>query len=172
MQTQNLQPVSKNCFVCGVENPFGLHMRFMESVPDAQGHAVVTAEYTVPAHYQGYPGVVHGGIIATMLDEVTSRTVFRGDSPRFVVTAQLSLRYRKPVPVETPLKLTGRVVEDKGRVLRVSGEIQNVDGVVLAEAEATLVEVGVSFFGDMLSQEVLGWRINPDQGENNSVEER
>lgn len=167
-----LQPVSRNCFVCGVENPFGLHMHFMESDPDAQGHVRVAVDYTVPAHYQGYPGVTHGGIIATMLDEVTSRTIFRGAPPRFVVTAQLSVRYRKPVPVETPLKLSGRVVEDKGRVIRVAGQIHNREGVLLAEAEATLVEVEASFFGDMTTEEMRGWRVFPDDTQNQSVEER
>jgi acyl-coenzyme A thioesterase PaaI-like protein len=168
------QPLSRDCFVCGVENPVGLRMRFTEHVSEAPGPVQVTAEYTVPAHYQGYPGVVHGGIIATMLDEVTSRTIFRGDPPRFVVTARLSVRYRKPVPVETPLRLTGRVVEDKGRVISVAGEIFGPGGVLLAEAEALLVEVDASFFGDSeLSSQ--NWRVLPPEtrepGENRGGEE-
>jgi acyl-CoA thioesterase FadM len=74
--------------------------------------------------------------------------VFRYDPPRYVVTARLSIRYRKPVPVETPLRITGQVLEDKGRVINVAGEIQGPDGTVLAEAEATLVEVDAGFFGE------------------------
>ncbi len=139
------QPISQDCFVCGVENPVGLHIHFYET---ATNPVEVIAEYTVPSRYQGYPGVVHGGIIASMLDEVTSRTIFRGDPPRFVVTARLSVRYRKPVPVETPLKLAGRIVEDKGRVITVAGEIHGPDNILLAEAEAVLVEVDASFFGE------------------------
>lgn len=155
----NQQPVSHDCFVCGVDNPAGLRMRFYESDTDP---IQVLAEYTVPAQYQGYPGVVHGGIVATMLDEVTSRTVFRGDPPRFVVTARLAVRYRKPVPVETPLRLTGRVVEDKGRIITVAGEILGPEGTLLAEAEATLVEVEPSFFGEaMLSSQ--SWQVQPEQ---------
>jgi acyl-coenzyme A thioesterase PaaI-like protein len=154
----NQQPVSRQCFVCGVDNPAGLHMRFYETdtIPVS-----VVAEYTVPVHFQGYPGVVHGGIIATMLDEVTSRTIFKGNPPRYVVTARLSIRYRKPVPVEVKLRLTGRVVEDKGRVITVAGEIQGPDGAVLAEAEAVVVEVESSFFPESeLSPE--NWRVFPD----------
>lgn len=139
------QPVSHDCFVCGIDNPAGLQMRFYESECEP---VQVTAEYTVPAHYQGYPGVVHGGIIAAMLDEVTSRTIFRGNPPRFVVTARLTIRYRKPVPVETPLRLTGRIVEDKGKVITVAGEILDPEGILLTEAEAVIVEVEPSFFGD------------------------
>ncbi len=155
----NQQPVSHDCFVCGVDNPAGLHMRFYETGTDP---VQVVADYTVPARYQGYPGVVHGGIIAAMLDEVTSRTIFRGDPPRFVVTARLSVRYRKPVPVETPLRLTGRVVEEKGRTITVAGEIRRVDGTLLAEADAVIVEVDPSFFGEaVLTPEK--WRVYPDQ---------
>ncbi len=155
----NQQPVSRGCFVCGVENPAGLQMRFYETDTDP---VQVVADYTVAARYQGYPGVVHGGIIAAMLDEVTSRTIFRGDPPRFVVTARLSVRYRKPVPVETPLRLTGRVVEDKGRTITVAGDIRLLDGTLLAEADAVIVEVGASFFGDA-ALTPQNWRVYPDQ---------
>ncbi len=155
----NQQPVSRDCFVCGVENPAGLHMRFYETEAEP---VQVVADYTVPAHYQGYPGVVHGGIIAAMLDEVTSRTIFRGEPPRFVVTARLSVRYRKPVPVETPLRLTGRIVEEKGRAITVAGEIRLVDGTLLAEAEAVIVEVDPSFFGEA-GLTPQNWRVYPDQ---------
>jgi acyl-coenzyme A thioesterase PaaI-like protein len=152
----NLQASSRNCFVCGVENDAGLHMHFYETETEPY---VVTAEYTVPRRYQGYPGIVHGGIVAAMMDEVTSRVVMRGDPPRFVVTARLNLRYRKPVPVETLLRMTGRVVQDKGRVVTVAGEMVNPDGVVLAEAEAVLMEVDGSYFEAMTAEEEQGWRV-------------
>jgi uncharacterized protein (TIGR00369 family) len=152
------QPVSRNCFVCGVDNQAGLHMQFYETDSDP---VEVHVDYTVPAQYQGYPGVVHGGIIATMLDEVISRTVFRGDPPRFVVTAKLSIRYRKPVPVETPLKLVGRVVEDKGKVISVAGEIYGPEGTLLASGDAVLVEVERSFFGEV-DQDSASWNVYPE----------
>jgi acyl-coenzyme A thioesterase PaaI-like protein len=153
------QPVSKNCFVCGVENLAGLHMRFFETDSDP---VEVHVDYTVPQRYQGYPGVVHGGIVATMLDEVISRTVFRGDPPRFVVTARLSIRYRKPVPVETPLKLVGRVVEDKGKVISVTGEIYGPDGAMLASGDAVLVEVDRAFFGEV-DEDSASWSVYPEE---------
>ena len=65
----------------------------------------VEAHHILTDHYQGYPGVVHGGIIASMLDEVMGRVFMEGDPPRFMVTAELKIRYKKPVPVNTPLKL-------------------------------------------------------------------
>ena len=63
-----MQPNSRHCFVCGLENNYGLKLRFKETGPGE-----VTADYTVPEHFQGYPGVVHGGIVTAMLDEVTGR---------------------------------------------------------------------------------------------------
>ena len=73
------QPNSRYCFVCGRENPYGLKMSFYEVEP---GHAL--AEYTVPEHYQGYPGIVHGGIVATMLDETLGRAAMVGDQNHFM----------------------------------------------------------------------------------------
>ncbi len=73
-----LQPNSQHCFVCGVSNPFGLHLRFFETAPDE-----VTAYVTLPDHFQGYPGITHGGIIAAMLDEVAGRShMGAGENPR------------------------------------------------------------------------------------------
>ena len=155
----NQQPSSTCCFVCGVENDHGLQIRFFETNSDP---VEVRAEYTVPERFQGYPGIVHGGIIAAMLDEVSSRTVFRGDPPRFVVTGKLSIRYRKPVPVETPLRLTGRIVEDKGKVIHVAGEIADLNGGLLAEAEAVLFEVAKPFFGDVPIEKQT-WKVFPDE---------
>jgi acyl-coenzyme A thioesterase PaaI-like protein len=84
------QPNSRYCFGCGVENSYGLGLRFYEIGP-----AKLEAEYTVPDHFQGYPGIVHGGIVATMLDEVLGRVVMIGDHSRFMMTARLEVRYRK-----------------------------------------------------------------------------
>ena len=159
------QPSARQCFVCGVENPAGLHITFFETEPPTPDLPVeVRAEITVPQRFQGYPGIVHGGIIATMLDEVSSRTVFRGDPLRFVVTAKMNVRYRKPIPVETPLKLRGWVISDRKRVVEVGGEITNVEGVVLAEAEATLMEVETEFFGDQ-SLSPDEWKVYPQTEE-------
>jgi acyl-coenzyme A thioesterase PaaI-like protein len=150
------QPNSSQCFVCGVENPNGLHLTFYDSAPGE-----VTADYRVPAHFQGYPGVTHGGIIASMLDEVTGRAFMQGDPPRFMVTAKLSIRYRKPVPTERPIRLVGRAVRDEGHVAYAAGEIYGEDGTLLAEAEAVLVNIPPATLATM-NVDALGWRVYPD----------
>ncbi|OGO26532.1 MAG: hypothetical protein A2W33_03690 [Chloroflexi bacterium RBG_16_52_11] len=154
---EKLQPNSRHCFVCGLANPFGLQLRFYELGPGEVG-----VDYTVPQHYQGYPGVVHGGVVAAMLDEVCGRVYMGGDSPRFMYTARLDVRYRQQVPVGVPLRLLGRALKDRGRTATASGEIYGPEGGLLAEAEALLVNVPEELFG-MVDREALGWKVYEDQ---------
>ena len=63
------QPNSRHCFVCGLENPVGLRLRIYQTAPGE-----IETTFTAPAHFQGYPGVLHGGIIATILDEIAGRS--------------------------------------------------------------------------------------------------
>ena len=150
------QPNSKHCFVCGRENPYGLQLKFYETQP---GQVVV--EYTVPEQYQGYPGVVHGGIVAAMLDEVTGRAHMGGDPPRFMFTARLEIRYHKNVPIGEPLKIVGYAGKSRERTAMASGKIFGPDGDLLAEAEALLVNVPVQISGEV-DLEAIGWKIDPD----------
>lgn len=151
---------SNNCFVCGRLNQAGLHMNFYQPAPGE-----VETSIRVPEQFQGYPGIVHGGIIAAMLDEVTGRSVMvdvDGKPPRFLVTASLNIRYRKPVLVGTDLTLKGHLVKDTGRVATVRGEIYDQAGQVLAEGEAVLVNIPEQLF-KAPDEEVLGWRVVPDE---------
>jgi uncharacterized protein (TIGR00369 family) len=150
------QPNSRHCFVCGVANPYGLQLRFYESGPGE-----VTAEYTVPEHYQGYPGVVHGGIVAAMLDEVCGRAHMGGDPPRFMYTARLEIRYRHNVPVGQPLRMVGRVAKNKARTATATGEIFDAEGELLAEAEVLLVDVPPETVRSV-DLEALGWKVYED----------
>jgi len=150
------QPNSKHCFVCGRENPYGLKLEFYETAP---GEVVV--EYTVPEQYQGYPGVVHGGVVAAILDEVAGRVHMGGDPPRFMFTARLDVRYRKNVPIGQPLRIVGHAGKSRERAAIASGQIFGPDGDLLAEAEAMLVNVpdGIA---DQVDLEALGWKVYPD----------
>lgn len=150
------QPNSKKCFVCGVENLNGLHLKFYEENPGE-----VTVEYTVPEQFQGYPGVVHGGIVAAMLDEVAGRAHMGGDPPRFMFTARLDVRYRRNVPVNQPLRIIGRAVKSRGRTAIALSQIFGPDGELLAEAEALLVNVPDDVVKEV-DLELLGWKVYPD----------
>ena len=152
-----LQPNSRHCFVCGLENPFGLKLRFHQT---ADGE--VTTYHTVPENYQGYPGVVHGGIVAAMLDEVLGRALMGTDSQntRFLYTAKLSIRYRKNVPVGKPIKIVGRITREKKKSAQAAGWIFDEVGDILAEAEGLLIEVPPEVLEDA-DLEALGWRVYP-----------
>ena len=154
--TKIKQATSRDCFVCGVENSSGLHMHFYIIAPGE-----VEAHYTLSDKYQGYPGVVHGGIIASMMDEVMGRVFMEGDPPRFMVTAELKIRYKKPVHVNIPLRLTGHRVKDNGRVGRATGEIIGPDGDLLVIGEITVVNMpGESMNSSEL--EKMGWKVYPE----------
>jgi len=147
------QPNSKQCFVCGLENPIGLHLRFYRSGPGE-----VQAECVLAQPYQGYPGIVHGGIVASMLDEAAGRSLMGEDPPRFMFTARLDVRYRKNVPVGQPLRLVGKAGKDHGRMATAKSELYNAEGVLLAEAEALLVEVPPAMLAGV-DLEALGWKV-------------
>lgn len=155
-ETYMKQPNSKHCFVCGRENPYGLKLNFYETTP---GEVVV--EYTVPEQFQGYPGVVHGGVVAAMLDEVTGRVHMGGFPPRFMFTARLDVRYHKNVPVGKPLRIVGYAGKSKERTATASGKIFGPEGDLLAEAEALLVNVPDEIT-DQVDLEALGWKVYPD----------
>ena len=132
------QPNSRMCFLCGLQNPAGLKLAFYEDhdSPTKQ----VRCEFTVPDHYQGYPGVVHGGIVAALLDEVAGRAVMIDASEdNLMATLRLTIRYRRPTPTETPLTIVGWVEHAGKRGSKVAGEIRLPDGTVTADCEALVV---------------------------------
>jgi acyl-coenzyme A thioesterase PaaI-like protein len=150
------QPNSKHCFVCGRENIYGLKLDFFETSPGE-----VEVRTTVPEQFQGYPGVVHGGIVAAMLDEVTGRTHMGGDPPRFMFTARLDIRYRKNVPIGQPLRILGHAGKSRESSAVATGQIFGPDGEILAEAEAVLVNVPEEITRDVNLEE-LGWKVYPE----------
>jgi acyl-coenzyme A thioesterase PaaI-like protein len=121
------------CFGCGQRNDHGLRMRFRKTSDSS-----VEATYTVPSHYCGPDGIVHGGIQATLLDEVMGMAIHvgEGDQRRRIVTASFDLRYRRPVATETALLIRGRIVGVEEPSYLLEGEIAGPDGDVLTTAQA------------------------------------
>ena len=147
------QPNSHMCFVCGLQNPFGLHLHFYDD-----GRSEVTSHFVIQPNHQGYPGVAHGGIVAAILDEVGGRTVMIADPDRFFVTAKFEIKYRQPVPIGEPLTGVGRLLKINPRLATAHAEIQNAAGEVLTEAELTLVNAPAGMF-DASEADRLGWRV-------------
>ncbi len=139
-----------HCFGCSPHNERGLRMQFVKT-----GRHAVEARYLVPEHFCGAPQVVHGGIQATMLDEVlgySCRTAFldedaslgekNGGDGIVIVTAEFSLRYRIPVPTGANLVLRADVERVDGRNVFVKGAILDEGGRELTRGEARWVRLG------------------------------
>ncbi len=122
------------CFVCGRENPIGLHMHFW--VDDAN---CVHAEFTPREEHQSFPGVMHGGLITTMLDELIGRTAIALDI--WCMTVKLDVRFLKPVPIGEPLTLKGEITKKSSRLLEGRGELRLSDGTLAAEATGTYLKI-------------------------------
>jgi uncharacterized protein (TIGR00369 family) len=149
------QPTSRMCFICGRQNPVGLKIDFYEDAEAKQ----VRSELTIPEKYQGYPGVVHGGIVAAILDEVSGRAIMMGgDDDNLMATLRLTIRYRRPTPTETPLTAVGWVEQMGGVGARVAGEIRLPDGTVTAECESVLSNVPEEFHARWESEKVY-WKV-------------
>ncbi len=122
------------CFGCGVENPVGLHLTFT-AAPDG----TVTAEAVVGDNYEGPPGYLHGGIIATLLDETMSKANrARGE---IAVTRQLQVEYLQPVPSTAPIRLRGCVERIDGRKLWTRAAILDAEGNELATGSGLFISL-------------------------------
>jgi len=157
MTKGNLQPNSKMCFICGLDNPVGLKLRIYEVEPGR-----VESTFTAPEHYQGYPGVLHGGIIASIIDEISGRALMGSvDKPRFMFTAKLEVKYRKNVPIGKPLKLVGKAGQDKGISAESWAGIYDAEsGELLAEGNTLLVNVPENKLA-VTNLAETGWKVYP-----------
>ena len=123
------------CFGCGGGNPRGMHLEFDR---DEERQRVV-GRFRLGAEYQGGPGFIHGGIIATVLDEAMGKVSrFRGVR---AVTAELVVEYLKPVSVDAPLLIEAYEVEKTGRNLHYVGEIRDQAGNLLARGRGRFVVI-------------------------------
>jgi len=135
---ENLQPLAHDaqnrCFGCGAANPIGLHLLF--SLAEV---GTVVCQVTVPDTYEGPNGYVHGGIIATLMDEAMSKAVRAQGF--LAMTRHMEVDYLRPVPSSTPIRIEGLFVRSEGRKHFTEARILAADGKVLAKAKGLFVEV-------------------------------
>jgi acyl-coenzyme A thioesterase PaaI-like protein len=125
---------NNRCFVCGKANPHGLQLDFHRD-----GDEYYTEFYT-DSRFQGYNGVTHGGITATILDEVMAKHLTTQGLG--VVTAGMELRYRKPVPTETIIRFASRLQEQRRNIYMMTAAAYLPDGTVAVEAKAKFMQIG------------------------------
>ena len=112
------------CFGCGVDNPYGLKLRFEQDGDSAR------AEFTLSEHYEGWYGHAHGGILCTILDEAMAYTYFPKTKG---VTARVEVRFRRPAPTGVPMVVTARLARRTRKLLKTEATITLKDGTVIAE---------------------------------------
>lgn len=121
-----------HCFACGAANDSGLNLEF-----EALDDGVVTALYIPQERHQGWPNVLHGGIVATLLDEAAAYVAYaRG---QHAATARLNIRYSRPAPMDMPLRVTATLVKDTRRMLTIEARVTTLEDEKIATAEATLL---------------------------------
>jgi uncharacterized protein (TIGR00369 family) len=134
----NAQNVSRNCLVCGVDNALGLQARFYE----LDGGELLGA-FSPREEHQSYPGRLHGGIASTILDETIGRAILLQEPGAWGVTAELSVRFRKPVPLEGEVRCVARITRDTRRLFEGTGELLLADGTVAVEARGRYLKMSL-----------------------------
>ncbi len=150
------QPSSRSCFVCGRDNPAGLHTRW---VADRAGGGVSTT-LVLDEQFNGYPGLVHGGIVTALLDEAMVRAILlQGDFEDLMVTARMEVTFRRATPTGQPVTAEGRILRRSPSRATARAEVRLADGSVTAEAEGLLVrqpaEVAAAW-----AEERKHWRVD------------
>ncbi|MFZ1011873.1 MAG: PaaI family thioesterase [Terracidiphilus sp.] len=125
---------SNRCFGCGPANPGGLQLAFLVA-PDG----TLVCLTTIPDRFEGHPGYLHGGIIATLLDEAMSKAV--RSKGLTAMTRQMETDYLRPVPSTTAIRLEGRVTRSEGRKHWAEAHIFDAGHKILAQSKALFVEI-------------------------------
>ena len=125
----------QRCFVCGQRNPFGLHLVFRLEEKS------IVADFQPREEHQGFPGIIHGGIVAAVLDEALGRTSLLGNNQEWTMTGRLEVRYRRYVPYGPLLRVRATLDTERSRMLQASGVLTLADdeSAVLAEATGTFL---------------------------------
>ena len=122
-----------NCFVCGKNNRGGLQLSFEI---DKERQTLKTTFVATPT-FQGWDGIVHGGIISTLLDEAMAKLVYELGYQS--VTASLEIKFKKPAPILEPLLVYGEITEVNRRLVRAKARVTKEDKTILAEGKSTFI---------------------------------
>lgn len=126
-----------NCFVCGEKNPNGLRLTFEIDKERQTLKTIFTASPT----YQGWEGLIHGGIISTLLDEAMAKLVY--ELGYQAVTASLEIKFKKPAPILEPLNVFGEITEVNKRLIRAKAYMAKEDGTLLATGTSIFLRLSL-----------------------------
>lgn len=151
-------PHTHSCFVCGDANPLGLKLRF-----ETDGR-IVTARFQPRAEHIGFKGVVHGGLTATVLDEIMVWACAVA-TRQFAFCAELNVRYLQPLSPHEETVVTGELTANrKGRIFEAKGALQNAAGQTVAEATGKYLPIKGVEVSKMVTDFVgdASWLVPPE----------
>ena len=127
-------PHTSGCLVCGRDNPHGLHLHLYVE----EGTGRVETAFTPERHHIGFEGIVHGGVIATVLDEaMVWAATWRGR--RFCVCGEMTVRFRQSPPIGRPLRVTADVTQERARLVQTTAAVTDSSGSTIATASGKYV---------------------------------
>lgn len=138
MKVISKQKNSRYCFICGMDNPIGLKSQFY----NMEDGSVMTLFKYLPEH-QSFPQRVHGGLIATMLDELAMRAYWVKNETIFGVTTSMETKFRKPVPYNIDLIGKGEIISDTSKFFKTKTVIMDRDDKVFSEAITSYIKLPI-----------------------------
>ena len=123
------------CFVCGTQNPVGLKLNFRYDEKNDE----MVSNTVFPRHFQGWQGVLHGGLISTVLDEIMIKAVAQKGLK--CVTAELNIKFKKPALLKKEFTIKGKVNEKRRRIVSTEGCVVDSDGVTIATANGKFITI-------------------------------
>jgi len=154
------QQNSKMCLVCGLKNPYGLKGSFFE-LDNGELVCIVTA----CEEHQSYPGRLHGGITTALLDETIGRAIMiNHDDNLWGVTVELTVKFKKPIPLDKELRVVGRITSESSRFFEGTGEILLPDGEVGASGIGKYIKLPLERIADFNAEE-QEWKITPKEND-------
>lgn len=160
------QKIGRQCFVCGKENDFGLKTDFYEL-----DNGELLGLCSFKEGHQSFPGRVHGGVTAALLDETIGRAVSVNSPDIWGVTIELSTKYRKPVPLDGEVKIIGRITKETNRMFEGTGEIILENGDVAVTAIGRYIKMPIDKIADFdLGTESSEWFSNITEDDLKEIE--
>ena len=148
MKVLKVQNNRKNCMICGMENPFSLKAPFY-ILEDGS----VASVFCFKSIHQSYPDRTHGGMVSALLDELMGRALWVEEPEMFGVTTTLNITYRKPTPLDTPVKARGYLTFNSPRGMVAKGQIFDMNDNLLVEGNAKYFKIPFNkMFGENTTQ--------------------
>ena len=157
MKVVSKQNNSHMCLICGMNNSAGVRGQFYNMEDGSVGGL-----FTFREEHQSYTGRVHGGMLATMIDELAGRVLWVDCPDKIAVTMDINVKYRKPVPYNTPLKGRGMYTERLSRAYSAKCYIMDMDNNILAEGIAKYLILPVEKVCDASLDEELDIYVKDD----------